>query len=125
MSWLLDRLTGLAVADRLTILVDSSSPPPVELDHTLRRASGLSGTTVVSTRPQNAGPQLGRGELCLVVAASDTGASWFRALSPDDLGVSVGAASPGADVRVDELHDAATLIDTLVTLRAHAFRAIA
>ncbi|HAP76172.1 MAG TPA: hypothetical protein DCR14_08830 [Acidimicrobiaceae bacterium] len=125
MSWLLDRLTGLAVADRLTIVVDTAADRSGEFGGILRRAATVEGTSVVSAAARSAAQQPVRGEVRLVVASSDRGEPWFRALRSDDLGVSVGAASPGADVRVDGLHDAATLIDTLVTLRTHAMRAIA
>lgn len=125
MSWLLDRLTGLAVADRLTIVIDASADPMRQLAPTLDRASTLEGTTVMAKVKEAGPPPPTRGELRLVVAASDGTEGWFSSLRTDDLGVSVGAAAPGADVRVDELRDAATVLDTLVTLRAHALRAIA
>ena len=129
MSWLFDRLTDLAVADRLRIVVDTAERvdrDPVhdpELDVLLRRAELLPGTTVVRGAPPLRSVAVDdRREAVFVACGTERAPSLFAGLGERDLTVAVGAHAPGASVKVDALEDLASLLDALVTLRSYVHR---
>lgn len=129
MSWLFDRLTDLAVADHLTIVIDSlpcsddNRSTDDELELMLCRARQLPGTSVWNgKRPpvpvcvdESAGAHF-------VASGMPSGPSLFATLGEHDLGVSVGAVALGANLKVNAVADLASLLDSLVTLRSYAQR---
>jgi len=132
MSWLFDRLTDLAVADHLTIVIDI--PPgftddPAERDEfeqMLRRARLLYGTSVWSGPRPPALATAGESAGARFVASGTPAASaLFATLDDHDLGVSVGGVASGAGVQVAAITNVTSLLDSLVTLRSYAQRAVA
>lgn len=138
MSWLFDRLTDLAVADHLTIVIDASFDPSDDLaakinlatedqlEPILCRARQLEGTSVWhgSRPPQLASVAESRGSRFVASGTAD-GQALFATLGDHDLGVSVGDAALGASVQVNAAADLASLLDALLTLRSCAQRAVA
>ncbi len=132
MSWLFDRLTDLAVADHLTIVIDA--PPDrgddlatrVELERMLHWARQLPATSVWNAPrpPDLATVSQSRGSR-FVASATAAGPALFASIGEHDLGVSVGGAALGAAVQVNAPSDLASLLDALLTLRAYAQRAVA
>jgi hypothetical protein len=117
-SWLFDRLADLAAAERLAIHVDAAFAD--DLLHVLHRAAILP-STVVRFGPPASGDR--DHDEARFVASDNTGsAGSFADLSDRDFGVSVGAHAPGASLKVDDIADVGSLLDALVTLRAHAQR---
>lgn len=132
MSWLFDRLTDLAVADHLTIVIDAPAECSTdaaaqdELERMLFRARRLTGTSVWNgSRPPELATVAESGGARFVASGTPTGPALFASLGDHDLGVAVGGAAPGATVQVDAVADLASLLDALLTLRSYAQRAIA
>lgn len=125
MSWLFDRLTDLAVADHLTVVIDV--PTDDELSVMLQRTRSLAATSVGPSTAvrQHDGAEVSRSVGTFVASASPSGRTLFEALGEHDLGVAVGGAAPGASLQVDTVGDLCSLLDALVTLRSYAQRAVA
>lgn len=127
MSWLFDRLTDLAVADHLTVVIDVPSDHHDELAQMLRRARTLASTSIHPASALHPGsqPPLRNAGGTFVASASPSGRTLFETLGEHDLGVAVGGAAPGATMQVDTVGDLCSLLDALVTLRSYAQRAVA
>jgi hypothetical protein len=130
MSWLFDRLTDLAVADHLTIVIDPDTgvgdPGRSEIDQMLQRARHLPDTMVwEGVRRPEAITAAEAGSVRFAASSNAECSALFSTLGPHDLGVSVGGIACGAAVHVDSPLDLASLLDALITLRSYAQRAVA
>lgn len=126
MSWLFDRLTDLAVADHLTIVIDT--PPNCvddELGRMLRRAQSLAATSVCAHPDALTDGATSSVGATFVASGTLAGPALFRALGEHDLAVSIGGTAPGATMQVDAIADLSSLLDALITLRSYAQRAVA
>lgn len=123
MSWLFNRLTDLAVAERLEIVVDVE---PLEgLDHILNRAAQLRRTQVRRGRPNPLDAWIREPRQVRFIASGGGGARsgvLFADLEDHDLGVAIAAHAPGANLKVDSLSDLNPLLDALITMRSYAQR---
>lgn len=121
MSWLLNRLTDLAVAERLEILVDAE--PLDEVDPMLQRAVHLRATDVRRGCPTPLDAWVREPHAVRFIASGSVRASvLFADLGDRDLAVAVAAHAPGASMRVDGLSDVSRLLDTLITMRSYVQR---
>ena len=103
MSWLFDRLTDLAVADHLTIVIDPGTgvgdPGRGEIDQMLQRARHLPDTMVwEGVRKPEAVGQAESNSVRFVASSDAESSALFTTLGPHDLGVSVGGIACGAAV---------------------------
>lgn len=123
MSWLFDRLTDLAVAERLEIVVDVE--PLDDLDQLLNRAAQLQSTLVRRGCPNPLDAWI-REPREVRFIASGTGSArsgvLFADLEDHDLGVAIAAHAPGANIKVDSLSDLNPLLDALITMRSYVQR---
>lgn len=126
MSWLFDRLTELAVADHLAIIVDTETAD--DLEPVLNRAAALTDTKVLRGNPQRRSsgchdrPAFPVGESRLVASGGGSARPFFADLGAHDLGVSIAVHAPNAALRVERTADLRTLLESLVTLRSYAQR---
>ena len=121
MSWLLNRLTDLAVAERLEIVVDAE--PLDELDPMLQRAEHLQATDVRRGCPTPLDAWVREPHAVRFIASGSVRASvLFADLGDRDRAVAVAAHAPGASMRVDGLSDVNRLLDTLITRRSYVQR---
>jgi len=121
MSWLFDRLTDLAVADRLEIVVDAE---PIDLlAPMLQRAERLRSTAVRRGCPTPLDAWIREPKQVRFIASGSARAGvLFADLGEHDLGVAVAAHSPGATMQVDNVTDLNSLLDTLITMRSYVQR---
>ena len=121
MSWLFDRLTGLASAESLEIVIDAD--PLDALDPMLQRAERLQSTVVRRgcPKPLDAWIRQPR-EVRFIASASVRSGVLFADLGDEDLGVAVAAHAPGASIKVDHVTDLNPLLDALITMRSHVQR---
>ena len=123
MSWLFDRLTELAVSDRLEIILDAETSDDLSL--VLHRASLLPDTRVFADGPSFDSPGLanaGTRGSWLVASAGGAASAHFAELRETDLGIAVAGHAPAATITVDSVADLSSLLDSLVTLRSYAQR---
>lgn len=121
MSWLFDRLTDLAVADRLEIVVDTERLD--QLDPMLHRAERLSATAVRRGCPNPLDAWIREPREVRFIASGSTRAGvLFADLGERDLGVAVAAHAPGATMKVENVADLNSLLDALITMRSYVQR---
>ena len=112
MSWLFDRLSQLADADRLDVTVVCAPDPRIE--SLLEEAEMLPSTIVRRSALIEFDPD------SIHLVAHDSDAAVFERLRLDvDLGIAIGAHAPGAHVAVHDVDDLVTLLATLFTLRSY------
>lgn len=119
MSWLFDRLTDLAVADRLEIVVDAQVRPA--LVDELQRASALPNTAV-TYRVRVGSPPARTRPSRFVASGGGSAHDALTGLGEADLGVALGSPTSSASLHIGRMADLVSLVDSLVTLRSYAQR---
>lgn len=143
MSWLFDRLSELAVADRIEIIVGADHPSlnddgALTMSEVLERAASSPKLRVSILSPDegmasverliapNAGVDEQGSSAMRCVIASDRAdfGPLFGRVSRTGLGIAIGGVHPDASIKVDALPAATSIIDALITLRNVAHRSM-